>query len=48
MKRLFKQRLLDLGLSYKKEMTIILLVNILVLGLGAAGFYFFKTINKSI
>lgn len=44
MKRSFKQRLLDLGLSYKKEMAFILLINILVIAIGAVGFYFLKTI----
>ena len=44
MKKSFKQRLLELGLSYKKEMAIIFLINLLALGMGAAGFYFLKSV----
>lgn len=43
MKKSFKQRLTELGLSYQKEMLIIVLINILCLGGGAAGFLYFKS-----
>ena len=43
MKKSFKQRIEALGLSYKKEMTTIFLINILIIAMGGGAFYFFKT-----
>ena len=42
MKKSFKDRISSLGLSYQKEVVILLLINVLLLGLGAAAYFFFK------
>ena len=42
MKKSFKDRINDLNLSYKKEVTLLAIINLLIIVGGAIGYYFLK------
>lgn len=44
MKKSFKERITDLNLSYKKEVYLLVLINILIIVVAVAGYYFLKQI----
>ena len=41
MKKSYKDRILSLGLSYQKEVTFLLLINVLVAGIGVGAYFYF-------
>lgn len=42
MKKSYKDRILSLGLSYQKELLILLVINILVAGMGVGAYFYFR------
>ena len=44
MKKSFKDRITSLGLSYNKEVLVLILINILILGISAVAIYFYREI----
>ena len=42
MKKSYKDRISALGLSYQKEVTFLLIINVLVIGMGAGAYFYFQ------
>ena len=44
MKKSFKDRVSSLGLNYQKEVLFLLIINIFLVGLGVASYFFLKNL----
>ena len=42
MKKSYKDRISSLGLSYQKEVTFLLIINVLVIGMGVGAYFYFQ------